>query len=42
MVEEGQIIEVLGKKYLVVFVDYSGGFSSPWIKNLELKGIKDG
>lgn len=41
MVGEGQVIEVGGQKYLVVFVEYSGSFTDPWVKNLELKGIKD-
>jgi len=42
MVEEGQIIEVMGQRYLVVFVEYEGTFSNSWVKNLELKGIKNG
>lgn len=40
MIEEGQIIEVQGQRYLVIFVEYAGGFSSPWVKCLELKGVK--
>ena len=41
MIEEGQVVQVQGQKYLVVFVEYSGSFKEPWVKNLELKGIKD-
>jgi len=41
MVEEGQIIELRGKRYLVVFVEFRGPFSDPWVKTLELKGIKN-
>ena len=41
MLKEGQIVEILGQRYLVVFVEYGGPLDSPWLKNLELKGIKD-
>jgi len=41
MLEEGQIVEILGQRYLVVFVEYEGSFSNPWVKNLELKGVKN-
>lgn len=41
MVEEGHIVEVCGQRFLVVFVEYGGSLSNPWVKNLELKGIKD-
>jgi hypothetical protein len=40
MIEEGQVLEINGQRYLVVFVEYSGSYSDPWVKNLELKGIK--
>lgn len=40
MIEEGSVIEVEGQKYLVTFVEYSGGYDKPWVKDLELKGIK--
>lgn len=40
MIEEGQVLEINGQKYLVVFVEYSGSYKDPWVKNLELKGIK--
>jgi len=41
MLEEGQIVKIKDQRYLVVFVEYSGTYSNPWVKNLELKGIKD-
>lgn len=42
MIEEGQVVEVEGQKYLVIFVEYEGGFNNLWVKTLELKGIKNG
>jgi hypothetical protein len=41
MIEEGEILEINGQKFLVVFVEYSGSYNKPWVKNLELKGIKE-
>jgi len=41
VVEEGQILEVMGQKYLVISVEYAGEFSKPWVRNLVLRGIKD-
>jgi len=41
--EEGKIIEIGGQRYLVVSVDYEWEDmdQDPWIKRLELRGIKD-
>ena len=41
MLKEGQVFEIEGQRYLVVFVEYEGSFSNLWVKNLELKGIKN-
>lgn len=39
--EEGDVIVIDGMKFLVVFVEYSGTYGSPFVKNIELKGIKE-
>jgi hypothetical protein len=41
MLEEGQTVMVLGQRYLVVYVQYEGPIDKPWVKSLELKGIKN-
>ena len=41
MIEEGQTIEILGQRYLVVYVLYEGAINKPWVKSLELRGIKE-
>lgn len=40
MIDEGQIIEINGQKYLVVSVEYSGYYGSSWVRSLELRGIR--
>jgi len=41
MIEEGQTVEILGQRYLVVYVLHEGAINKPWVKILELRGIKE-
>lgn len=39
--EEGDVVEMNGQKFLVVFVEYTGSMGKPFLKHIELKGIRD-
>lgn len=41
VIEKGRVIELEGQKYLVISVEYGDGtVGNPWIRTLELRGIK--
>jgi hypothetical protein len=41
-IQEGRVIEVEGQRFLVEYVEYAGNHSRLWIKELKLRGIRDG